>query len=684
MAAGELAWIADAAGIGGGSLADPLYLLGYVPLCAAKAGTARRQGVGIGPAIDAAILSVAAAAVMWFLVIGPAIADSSLSLPATAVAVAYPIADLVVLGFLLRILLDRPRATTALGLFAVGVATFLIADVAYSVLVAQGGYTSGIVDLGWMAGYLLWAAAACHPSMTVIRARAHPETHISNRRLVALAVAATVPLLVAAVDQVRASDVDPMPAVLASVVMFLLVVARLTDLVRDQRALIDERARMQAELERLSMEDALTGLVNRRGFGARLDGSLGEDGPAAVMLLDLDDFKQINDTLGHGAGDAVLAAVGRRLRASVRGRDIVARLGGDEFAVLMSDASGPEAAIALGERLLEDIREPITVGATEVRVGASLGIAMATAAAGDSETLMRNADLALYRAKETTGPRIEVYDDELLQESVRSLTIRSGLAGAAERGELRLEYQPIVDLAASRPVAVEALVRWEHPQLGVVPLAELMHRAESWGVMSTIGAWILDQACRDARDWRTEAGPIRVNLDLAVSQLRDDGLVGAVRDAIARSDIAPGRVVLEITESMLALSSELRPRLMALGELGVSLAIDDFGAGYASLARVGGLPVRELKLDHALLGADGRLLGAVRQFGASLGVRVVMQGVRDRAELEVVEPLGFDGVQGPFVAGPMAAAAVTRYLERHQRSSAVRAEWRPALDRGML
>jgi diguanylate cyclase (GGDEF)-like protein len=684
MAAGELAWIGDAAGIGGGTLADPLYLLGYVPLCAAMAGTARRQGAGIGPALDAAILSVAAAAVMWFLVIGPALADSSLTLPAAAVAVAYPVADLVVLGFLLRVLLDRPRATPALGLFALGVTTFLVADIAYSVLVAQGAYTSGAIDLGWMAGYLLWAAAACHPSMTVMRARGHTETHISNRRLVALAVAATVPLVVAAVDQLRDSDVDPLPAVLASVVMFLLVVARLTDLVRDQRALIDERARMQAELERLSMEDPLTGLVNRRGFGARLDGSLGGDAPAAVMLLDLDDFKQVNDTLGHAAGDAVLAAVGRRLRASVRGRDTVARLGGDEFAVLMSDASGPEAAITLGERLLEDIREPIPVGDTQVRVGASLGIAMATPSAGDADTLMRNADLALYRAKEATGHRIEVYDDELLQESVRSLTIRSGLAGAVERGELLLEYQPIVDPVSSRPVAVEALVRWEHPELGVVPLAELMHRAESSGVMSTIGAWILDQACRDARDWRTPAGPLRINLDLAIAQLRDEGLVDVVRCALERNGIAPGRVVLELTEAMLELTPELRPRLVALGDLGIALALDDFGAGYASLARVAALPVRELKIDHSLIGADRRLLGAVRQFGASLGVRVVMQGVRDRVELELVEPLGFDGVQGPAVAGPMRVAALTRYLERHQQPSGARQEWRPALDRGML
>jgi diguanylate cyclase (GGDEF)-like protein len=598
---------------------------------------------------------------------------------------AYPIADILVLGFLLRVVLDRPRATPALGLFAMGVTTFLVADIAYSVLAARDAYTSGVVDLGWMAGYLLWAAAASHPSMTVMRGRGHAETHISNRRLAALAVASTVPLVVAALDQVWDTGVDPLPAVVASVVMFLLVVARLTELVRDQRSLIDERARMQAELERMSMEDALTGLVNRRGFGVRLDPSRGrQDEPAAVMLLDLDDFKHINDTLGHAAGDAVLSTVGRRLRGAIRGRDTVARLGGDEFAILMSDATDQDAAIALGERLLQDIREPIPLGDTTVRVGASVGIAMASASIQDPDILMRNADLALYRAKAATGRRIEVFDDALEQESTRSLSIRRGLPGAVSRGELQLDYQPIVDPASTRPVAVEALLRWHHPELGVVSPSEFVHRAESSGAMPVIGAWMLEEACRSVVDWRTDAGPLRLNLNLAVSQLRDERLVDVVREAIERSGIAPARLVLEITEAMLDVSPDVRARLDALCDLGISLAIDDFGTGYSSLARVAGLPVRELKVDRSLAGADARLLGAVRQFGASLGVRVVMEGVEDPRDLALVEPLGFDGIQGMAVAGPMSAAGIVRYLAPYHEPRPSGRRWRPAADRGML
>ena len=598
---------------------------------------------------------------------------------------AYPIADILMLGFLLRVVLDRPRATPALGLFAMGVTTFLVADIAYSVLAARDAYTSGVVDLGWMAGYLLWAAAASHPSMTVMRGRGHAETHISNRRLAALAVASTVPLVVAALDQVWDTGVVRLPAVVASVVMFLLLVARQTELVRDQRSLIDERARMQAELERMSMEDALTGLVNRRGFGVRLDPSRGrQDEPAAVMLLDLDDFKHINDTLGHAAGDAVLSTVGRRLRGAIRGRDTVARLGGDEFAILMSDATDQDAAIALGERLLQDIREPIPLGDTTVRVGASVGIAMASASIQDPDILMRNADLALYRAKAATGRRIEVFDDALEQESTRSLSIRRGLPGAVSRGELQLDYQPIVDPASTRPVAVEALLRWHHPELGVVSPSEFVHRAESSGAMPVIGAWMLEQACRSVVDWRTDAGPLRLNLNLAVSQLRDERLVDVVREAIERSGIAPARLVLEITEAMLDVSPDVRARLDALCDLGISLAIDDFGTGYSSLARVAGLPVRELKVDRSLAGADARLLGAVRQFGASLGVRVVMEGVEDPRALALVEPLGFDGIQGMAVAGPMSAAGIVRYLAPYHEPRPSGRRWRPAADRGML
>jgi diguanylate cyclase (GGDEF)-like protein len=491
--------------------------------------------------------------------------------------------------------------------------------------------------------------------------------------------------VVAAIDQVWDTGVDPLPAVVASVVMFLLVVARLTDLVRDQRSLIDERARMQAELERMSMEDALTGLVNRRGFGVRLDRARGHaDAPAAVMLLDLDDFKHINDTLGHAAGDAVLSAVGRRLRGAVRGRDTVARLGGDEFAVLMSDATDQDAAIALAERLLQDIREPIPLGDSTVRVGASLGIAMATASVQDADTLMRNADLALYRAKAATGRRIEVFDDSIEQQSARSLTIRRSLPGAVSRGELDLDFQPIVDPVSGRPIAVEALLRWRHPELGIVSPAEFMHRAESSGVMPAIGAWMLEAACRAVIDWRTDAGPLRLHLDLAVSQLRDERLVDIVRDAIERSGIAPARLVLEITEAMLDVSPDIRARLDGLCDLGVSLAIDDFGTGYSSLARVAELPVRELKVDRSLAGADARLLGAMRQFGASLGLRVVMVGVDDARDLALVEPLGFDGIQGLAVAAPLSEGGIARYLAPYLDPRPSGRRWRPAPDRGML
>ena len=270
MAAGEITWIVNAQdGISG--LADTLYLLGYVAMCGAMVVFARRHSAGIGSILDASILTAAAASILWMLVIEPTLADTSRAPAEALVATAYPLADIVMIGLLLRILLDRQGSNPALLLFASGVGAFLVSDLIYSVLAVQGSYTVGPVDFGWIMGYTLWGAAALasldgHRG----RARIRVDGRISNRRLAALAVVSLVPLLIAVAEQVRHGAVEPMPAIIASAVMFVLVVARLSGVVSSQRSLIDERTRMQGALERLSVEDALTGLSNRRGFSSRL------------------------------------------------------------------------------------------------------------------------------------------------------------------------------------------------------------------------------------------------------------------------------------------------------------------------------------------------------------------------------------------------------------------------------
>ena len=657
-------WIVNAEdGISG--LADALYLLGYVAMCASMVIFARRHSAGIGSILDASILTAAAASMLWMMVVEPTLADTTRAPIEALVATAYPLADIVMIGLLLRILLDRQGSNPALLLFASGVAAFLVSDLIYSVLAVQGSYSAGPVDLGWIMGYTLWGAAALHPSMAANVARAPADGRISNRRLAALAVVSLVPLIIAVTEQLRHGAVEPMPAIIASAVMFVLVVARLSGVVSTQRSLIDERTRMQGALERLSVEDALTGLSNRRGFSSRLADALARDPrQVAVLCMDLDDFKIVNDSLGHPVGDAVLATVAQRLRANVRSRDTVARLGGDEFAVLMTDCAGPEPALALATRLVAAIEEPIVIEGVSVRTSGSFGIAVSGPAGTDAMSLMRDADVALYRAKAAVDHPVELYDEELHREAVRTMVIRNDLRWAAERQQLVLEFQPIVDLRTDRPISFEALLRWEHPDLGRLQPDEFLAIAEAAGHMPQIGGWVLAEACRTAAAWQAQGHAIAVNVNLAPSQLRDTSLPAHVRSALDAVGLQPNWLVLEVTESVLDLAHDVRTRLEQLRGWGVGLSIDDFGTGYSSLARVGELPVRELKIDRSLLAGDQRMLSAVLQFGTSLGLRVVMEGVETNRQLELVRRLGFAAAQGFLIAAPMPDSALEAWIGR--------------------
>jgi diguanylate cyclase len=664
MAVGEIIWIVSAEdGISG--LADAFYLLGYLLLIAAMVGFSHRHSSGIGSLLDASILTAAAASIMWMLVIGPTLGDPARAPVEALVAAAYPIADIVMIGLLLRILLDRHGSNAALLLFAIGTGTFLVSDLVFSVLVVQQAYVVGPVDFGWMIGYSLWGAAALHPSMAAAVVRAPADGRISNARLGVLATVSLVPLLIAVAEQMRQGAVEPMPAIIASAVMFVLVVARLTGVVHTQRGLIDERTRMQGALERLSVEDALTGLSNRRGFNARLADALvrGPD-QVAVLCLDLDDFKNINDSLGHPTGDAVLATIAHRLRNSVRARDTVARLGGDEFAVLMTDCVGAEPATALATRIRIAIEQPIVVEGTSVRASASFGVAVSGPDRADAMSLMRDADVALYRAKARSDRPIEVYDEDLHREALRTMVIRNDIAWATDRGQLLLDFQPIIDLETSRTISFEALLRWQHPDLGLLGPYDFLPIAEAGGHLVDIGRWVIGEACHAAATWQALGHAIAVNVNLAPSQLRDPALSTDIRAALDKAGLAPRWLVLEVTESVLDLAHDVRTRLEELRTWGVGLSIDDFGTGYSSLARVGELPVRELKIDRSLLAGEQRMLVAVLQFGTSLGLRVVMEGVETSRQLDTVRRLGFSAAQGYVLAPPMPAGAVEAWLAR--------------------
>jgi diguanylate cyclase (GGDEF)-like protein len=410
----------------------------------------------------------------------------------------------------------------------------------------------------------------------------------------------------------------------------------------------------------------LTGLTNRRGFLERLRMALERDAArVAVLFLDLDDFKAVNDSLGHPVGDDVLRILSRRLLGSIRTSDTAARLGGDEFAVLIEDCAPPDMAIEVGRRLVDAFAAPMSIGHASLTANASVGIALGADGPADPASLMRSADLALYRAKAGGKGRIEVFDRALHEDALVTISIRSGLAQAAARGQLEIRYQPIVALKGRRPVALEALVRWNHPELGFLMPGDFIHIAESTGQMQAVGSWVLRQACRDAAAW-VHAGHIgvAVNVNVSPSQLRSGTFADDVMTALHEVHLEPRLLTLELTEAALEGAEDARETLTALASRGVRLAVDDFGAGYSSLSRVGQLPVVELKMDRSLLAGDRRMLAAVAELSRALDLQLVAEGIETAAELALAERVGCDAAQGFLLGAAVPVRDLARVLDR--------------------
>ena len=456
--------------------------------------------------------------------------------------------DLLLIWFLLRMLLSRGRPNASLILMVLGFAAFLVSDIWYGALEMTETYEAGLVDLGWLLGYALWGAAALHPAMATIGEVHDQAGQLTNRRLALLSIAAAVPAIMALVEKFLRGSIDPAPVIIGSIAMFGLILLRLFGVLEEQRDLLRSHARLQRTLERLAQEDPLTGLDNRRGFIERVEAALELDRRrVAILILDLDAFKSINDSLGHLVGDDVLRIIGRRISASIRPTDTAARLGGDEFAVLLRDCGTPEAAVEVGKRLVEAVSASMIIGEVVVTPKASAGVALGSQA-GDASSFIRSADLALYRAKAVGTEQVELFDDDLNHDALAAAAIREGVAFAAERGELVLAYQPIVLLKGRSPVALEALVRWDHPRLGFLMPADFLRVAESTGQMEAIGRWVLDRACHDAAAWiRDGHRDVAVNVNVSPSQLRSSSFAVDVRDVIRRSHLDPRSLTLELT-----------------------------------------------------------------------------------------------------------------------------------------
>jgi len=443
----------------------------------------------------------------------------------------------------------------------------------------------------------------------------------------------------------------------------------------ERSRLIDDLRREAAEREHRALHDGLTGLPNRTLFHERVRhavGALGPDALLAVLLVDLDRFKEVNDTLGHHTGDLVLREVGNRLQRAIPAEShTIARLGGDEFAVLVPAVPDREAALGVGRLVRSVLERPLEIEGLELRVAGSVGIALCPEHGADPGLLLQRADVAMYAAK-AAHSGIEVYAAERDQYSPRRLALVGALRAALEQRALKVVYQPKVEVPGGRVVGVEALLRWQDPDHGSVPPDEFIPIAESTALIGPLSRYALEVTVGQAKAWRDEGLPLGVSVNLSVRNLPEPDLVDRVERLLAGEGVPPGLLTLEITEGAVMLDPTAATAVLhRLSGAGVRLSIDDFGTGYSSLAYLTRLPVDEVKLDKSfVLGMttdpdDAAIVRSTIELAHSLGLGMVAEGVEDRETWEALAAMGCELAQGNYLAPPMPAEEASRWLRRH-------------------
>ena len=472
-------------------------------------------------------------------------------------------------------------------------------------------------------------------------------------------------LLVAGNIVAREVTQDDYPALLALVVVALIAYMLSSSLNRAY-----DESRHQA------LHDALTGLPNRALFINRLQQSIDrksrEPGTSAVLYMDLDQFKVINDSLGHEAGDELLIEVAHRLQSCLRPTDTAARLGGDEFTILLDEISGPADAIKVAERVASALKSPFTLGENQVFVTTSVGISLGTSDQTKPNDLLRDADVAMYEAKKEGKARYKMFDSAMHAQALQRLRMENGLRRAIEQDQLRVHYQPKISLATGRIVGMEALVRWEHPVRGLVPPGEFIPLAEETALINPLGHWVLREACRQTKQWRDdfpEAENMVMSVNLSVRQFQQPNLVGDLAEILRQTGLPAHALQLEITESVVTDDVYYAVGLLReLKDLGVELGIDDFGKGYSSLSALKHFPMDDLKIDRSFvdgLGEDVQDTAIVRltvDLAHTVGMQAVGEGVETAGQLERLREMSCDMVQGFYFWKPLVPDAAATLL----------------------
>ncbi|WP_051167459.1 bifunctional diguanylate cyclase/phosphodiesterase [Actinoplanes sp. N902-109] len=593
-------------------------------------------------ALDALIVGAGGFIAIWYLLLGPIINAPGMSRWERSFTAALPIGDLLLVLAMSTALLRRhqPEVPAPLRLLAGSIALTVTADVSYSWIQLHGGFTGGSwPDLLWLAGCFLLVLAADRQ----YRRPRHPAPPRRDRNVVfVLPYAASVGAYLLLAEQSSHLPLDPYGGmILGSAVLTLLVMARQMHALRDNRE--------------MAVTDGLTGLANRTLVSERLDQLAGQPirpgRHTAVMLIDLDRFKPINDTFGHEAGDAVLVATADVLRTVLRAGDLAGRLGGDEFTVIVQGLPSRETAGVIAARLLAELRTPVIFGEHVLMVEASIGVVVRDDPYASGETLLQQADTALYAAKRAGRARFEYYSD-VLDTKAREAELRRAVAN----DELVVYFQPAVALATGELRGFEALVRWNHPARGLLGPGAFIELAEETGAVVPLGTWVLRAACREAAAWRAGipgADTLRLSVNLSPKQVAQADLVQTVEAVLAETGFPADRLTLEITESVILQPDPLTiGRLQALRDLGIELAVDDFGTGFSALSYLRQLPVTVLKIDRSFVtgiadDAEARsVCEAVVHLGGAFRMSVVAEGIETADQAAALIAMGCTAGQG--------------------------------------
>lgn len=674
------------------SLADAGFLsfsvLGAVGLCLLQDQHAAGR---LRSVLDGLIVAGSLLDVSWSTALGATVHGARFTF-ATAVSVAYPVGDIVLLTMAVQ-MLSRARSRRApLGLLTLGIAGLALADSAFTYFSAVGRYRTGdLIDLGWVGGFGLVGVAAAALARAEPAAAEAPEEVAPNALVwlpyVALVVAGCAVLAL----HLAGHKVDGVEIRVTAGVL-LCVVARQSFYLRDNNRLLRAVEVREQELVHRASHDALTGLPNRallheQVAEALAAGSTAEDGSppgdpggrrgragrpgAALLFCDLDDFKIVNDTLGHRAGDDLLQRVAERMREAVRPGDLLARLGGDEFAVLVAGAD----PVRLAERLLEALQAPFDLDGRLAQVHASIGVRLiAEGETASPSEVLADADVAMYAAKRDGKGGVQVYDDRFRHEEVADLALQQDLSAALVAGKLNAAYQPVADPRTGRVEAVEVLARWERGGRPVPP-AVFVPVAERLGLMSMLTDAMLEAGLAQLETWTRQLRrrDLRVSVNVSATELRPDRLLfDRVADALARHRVEPGRLVLEVTESAVAPDEAAAGDILGLlRALGCRVALDDFGVGQSSLARLHRFPIDVVKLDASIVrdsesdAGQGLILDSVTALGEGLGLQVVVEGVETAAQLGRLQAApGRPLAQGYALAPPLPAEALAELLVR--------------------